>query len=186
MILGFQWLTHQGIQTGHNIISLVLALAVGWFGYVQYQGLKQDTRIERTLEQIRWRQGDPMVKASVHIIDAVDQGMSQIKDIPISAAERENAIAYFGAEIAKGIKKDLIMIISFYDSLWVCVDSKICDRDTALKFVGEESTVLWGNFKGYITEERKNRKNWANGLEQFAKMQGNSPSGASTGSPDTL
>jgi hypothetical protein len=71
----------------------------------------------------------------------------------------------------EGVKRSLNMMLDFFDGLTVCIDSEICDSDTAKQLFQARAYEIYVNFYTRIMDVRDVSKSdeYAKGLVHIAK-----------------
>ena len=69
-------------------------------------------------------------------------------------------------------QKSLNEILDFYDVLFVCIDKRSCDRNSALELFGKNADDTYEDFAFYILAQRKAQRDTSigDGLEKIYKM----------------
>jgi hypothetical protein len=138
------------------------------FAIYQYLEAKQVARTARTLDYVG-RFGDPDTS-----VGAASQRVAQllwendreilelveaVKELPPAEAmtlQRQYARKLVEGTLDQhGIQPELHEIADFFESLVICIERRLCDRDAALAFFGRYLDTFWRFFWPFFEERRQ-------------------------------
>jgi hypothetical protein len=138
-----------------------LAILAGVFAIYQYIDSKKTARIKATLEYVdRFHSQDNIVnKAATATSIALRKNTTNIARLAgaeLSNAQSEDLHRRLAETVlaqASDTIDVLLEIDSFFDTLRLCVDGNICDKDTAIQFFKSYASTFKANF-GPVIQER--------------------------------
>jgi hypothetical protein len=130
--------------------TLILFVGAIWAVF-QYHTHVEEGRVAAVLGFQHELRADPLYKAWRNVT------ISNLDNLRAQANARKSGSKSWNAysiSLALKAKDDLESMLSFYDSLSVCIDRSICDRDTAIQLFGRESSIVYTYYGAYISCNR--------------------------------
>jgi len=160
--------------------AVAVAIAALWTVFAYY-GSVQDARVRSALEYRRELRSEPLFEQwqQATIVNLASSNEKAKAAKAGGATWRQFVIRLASAGESR---KALDTVLSFYDEVWRCVQTDICDRQTVLELFGAESQVLHDNYIVFIACERAIHKDieYGEGLvslfvEYFIQKHGRCP-----------
>lgn len=161
-----RWQTIQAIAT--SIAAGAASFAVV-FGVPQYLQVREDRRVEKTLDYVQRFSSDERIGQAHRALSAVLWENSDEAD-ELEHASPEERLQYWRILIeVKGLEAHIAEVVDFFESLEVCISSKICAREEAVMFFGDYAWRFQRNFGGHLAGRRERSPGYARGLGVLAK-----------------
>ncbi|ASJ76770.1 hypothetical protein [Granulosicoccus antarcticus] len=152
------------------------------FVYIQYEQNSTDTRVERTLLYVsEFRDQDTGVGLAQRDINDIlwknENNISQVAAIPeddTRKAEIHQKMVFqwidSSADSKSPLANSLNEMVSFMESLWVCVEESLCDESAAARFFSQYAARFERNFAPYIQNRMLYAPPYAHGLKGIAAL----------------
>ncbi len=151
-------------------IFLILA-SVG--AICQYCEMKQDNRVKQTMEQLKsfnsGRLQDAYLKLTsiwfeyYHYIEGINKEIVASKQ----ASEQIKANIILPIIANRALEQDIRILVDFYESLQVCVQNRICDKQVARDYFGDYADDFYCLHLPWINNQRAVISGYAEHLQAF-------------------
>ena len=143
-----------------GIVAAIAAVVGGFFALWSYQQENEkrlDDKKKATLQFVQMFNSDEFLGIRMKTLNYIDNGITCDPSIAINS-DRLNIFAY----------------VDFFDSVKICVDQNVCDKDSAQEFFERYANYHWPALKKHILQNRKHEKEfgvrtpYGSGLEKMA------------------
>jgi hypothetical protein len=140
-------------------IGLVALIVGGVFAIVQYLDKEKADRVKTTLEFLQKFNTAPVVDARKAVLSAWAGNNERVALAVTHSASEPDTYPKLVAEIvkAKALYEPLITVIDFYDSLQICVETKLCDSSATTSIFQRDARVFFNVHYPFFIEQRKER-----------------------------
>jgi hypothetical protein len=151
------WIKRTAIR-----LSLVFGLA---YSVIQYERVKLDGQVKQTLSFYDKFNSSPFVGYRELLSDTIDSNTEQIR-LSAKKGDEDFARVILAIVEKKDVKKSLSMIFDFFDGIAACMETGICDQDTAIQLFQARAAEIYKMFYPYIKKIRieNNNEEYAKGL----------------------
>jgi hypothetical protein len=141
----------------------MFALASAIVAYTEYRSSQQQNKIERTLTYYNYFQDTQAHAASLALIQLWDVESGAL-DAALDSAPKDQAQKVYENFVEALVQKhnmraQVLLMITFYNSLATCVTADLCDRLTALRFYGPEAKAFRNNYYYYVEAYKQQNHN---------------------------
>lgn len=142
-------------------VASVSALVVGGaFASIQYVDKTQGDRVKETLIFLDRYTRTPLVSSKINVVEMWQQRTAEldkvVADDTISSEDYNRWVLAVIEQAKAGV--DVVVLVSFFDTLEACIQNKICDDGSAAAFFGEDACGLYHQHYAKIEQERKTRR----------------------------
>lgn len=162
-----------------DFVVKIAALAGATFAALEYRAAIDRDRHERTIRYIdRFETGE--IGAAVRAISkeirelAAREDIAEVRDhvvaTPAVASESRALVAIllaYDSRNGEGLVDELDQVVSYFNSLQVCLEQNLCDAKVAHSFLDEYSENFWTNFEPYVAERRRDFASYGAAYERF-------------------
>ena len=145
-----RWVRDIDTQFGPLVKSTAVVVAAGW-ALIQYYGNERQSEIAAVRDARTKETSDPMFYAWREIsIDNLEDSLAlrqAVKDV--------HATARYQMMLGNTSKVSFDLLMSFYENLYTCYSSGICDKETLVETFDSEVVSVYHNYAFYIACERK-------------------------------
>ena len=158
-----------------EIASYITVIVGGIFAIWQYMSLLHQERVKETLNYEKRLYEGEFFRAKSKIERAwfeQQEFFEQLRHTKVkSKAERDKIVSYVSSSIIEKnrLESDIDILCDFYNSLSLCVQEHICDKETTLSFFKPYATKFYNLHRFYILKRKKDINDYAKGLEYIVK-----------------
>jgi hypothetical protein len=165
------------VKTVSEIVSswvgLVALIAGGAFGVVQYLEKERGDRVKVTLDFLERQNITPVLEARRNLLA---KWRPHQPSLIAMLARPDGGVADFNAFVLTVIKdeelfEDVVTVMDYYESLQICVESKVCDATTTRALFQQDAKVFFNLHYPFIADQKKERSdpNFGRLLQTFAR-----------------
>jgi hypothetical protein len=140
-------------------LSAIALVVGGGFAAYQYRAKLQDDRISETMKFLERYGRSPASEAQSAIARAWDSFDSRqasiLSELPFSLEKHEDFV--LDVISSTGIGPEINLLVSFFESLSVCVSKHICDSEVAIGFFQREARAFYNQHYAKIQHEKLRR-----------------------------
>lgn len=149
------WLTTMGLLIG------------GGFTLFEYLDIKQENRINATVEYVRAYRTEPIFSVRRRVGQS-EINASKLVTSTLKNSTPENAGKIYNDLIVRRVHEedlsaDLDQLINFYEEIAVCILNEICDRESAARYFFEQGRDFYRTYYPYICMERNKWHDFSTG-----------------------
>lgn len=153
-------------------ISMLALITAGIFAGYQYLENEKGARVKETLSFVSRFNTTPVLDARRKIASTWEGAMPQLKIILSKKSPVDGEYSQFTNKTIQDAKiaQDISIVIEYFEALEVCIRAKICDGDTAVKFLQPEALRFFRLHLDHVSSVRVdlNDARFAQELEAFA------------------
>lgn len=143
------------IQTTGTVVQVCALLGGGLWGFYQWGAQQQQDRVDKNIRFVELFFSEQITNARETInstwVKEMDDLSGKLVEIKNLAEQRQ---AFEQETLTKinstGIGTEINLVLSFYESLLVCIASEVCDGKTAKEFFGAEAKWFFIWHRSYI------------------------------------
>jgi hypothetical protein len=159
------------IQLG-KVAGAISFLVAAPYALVQYIQSRDAARVEQTISLFKMYNSPPFSGYREKLTRSLAKNKEQIDQASSKSAADFKALQF---QMLKqdDIEPEILLLLDFFDGVAVCVTSKLCDNDAAIKLFKPRALDLYINYFQYISEQRGAlaKRSFGLGLEAIAKSQ---------------
>jgi hypothetical protein len=156
------------LQIG-KVSGAIAFLIAAPYAIFQYWEAQDAARVEQTLNFYKLYNAKPFTDYR----EKVTKALVKYRDRINTAAIDESSLLAVQNEMIENesIEMDIVLLFDFFDGVVVCVTSKVCDDDTAVRLFKPRATDIYLNFYQYMISRRATSAtaDFGVGLETVAK-----------------
>jgi hypothetical protein len=149
-------------------IATILGIPFALYGYYSSQ---HATRLDRTFEFYKDFRGETLAKDFGLLAEAWNAKSAEVTQL--KAQSDYDGLAQLAASILQGddAQDALTQLIIFFDEMYSCVDSSLCDQDTTIALLQEPANEIFTMYGSYLIDKRKINPNYANGIVKIRNLK---------------
>lgn len=165
--------TKWSIKTLSNLIATWVAILAAVFAICQYEHNLTAEKVKETLKYVDQFNSGQVLKNRLQVEKFVERHIGDFNRAPNS----EEAYSTIIMDMIKHdrMSESVDTIVNFFDNVYICTRSKLCDEETTMRFFGLYNHQLKATFHPYIMERRKSlfNKSIGCGVESIAESYKN-------------
>lgn len=139
-----------------SILTIFGSLAAGTYALIQYNDSSNAERAKETLKFIERFGKDELHSSKLNLNKSVDEILPELRE-KLKKGEKEYADFLLENIKQRKLDYDIGEISDFYDQIYVCSESSLCDADISLKFFGKYAYNLVSVLHPYILNEQNTK-----------------------------
>ncbi len=157
----------------------VSRLIVGWIsilasligGYIALHTYLQSANSERAKETLKYRERFDLPRYVVPIKKFEESLKVHEDDLTRAIGNGDEAATRYVTSLIQREQIDIDSVVDIYEEIYLCIESKLCDKDIAVRFFGKRAYEMYGPMGYYIKAVRLDAgdQRYGRGLQYFFK-----------------
>lgn len=158
-----------------ELLSYIVVVLGSLFAVYQYLDIQSSDKIKETLSYEHRFNDGAFLEAKVSVAQAWQPYASlfeRLRQKSVKSQSEKEKILNRVAQVLirkEHLGKDINIMVDFYESLSICMQSGICDKKTAYSFFLPYAKRFYRLHRSYIDKKSRYIADYARGLKKFTK-----------------